>query len=31
MIFNVGANILSIASDITTTGTVKISFYPPFL
>jgi phage-related protein len=31
MIFNVGANILSIASSVTTTGTVKISFYPPFL
>jgi phage-related protein len=31
MVFNVGANTLSIASDVITTGTVKISFYPPFL
>ena len=31
MTFNVGANTLSIASDIVTTGTVKCSFYPPFL
>lgn len=31
MVIDVGVNNLSIASDVITTGTVKISFYPPFL
>jgi hypothetical protein len=30
MTFNVGANTLSIVSATTTTGTVKVGFYPPF-
>jgi phage-related protein len=31
MVLNVGVNTLSIADDTHTTGTVKISFYPPYL
>jgi predicted phage tail component-like protein len=31
MVFNAGANTLSIADATHTTGTVKVSFYPPFL
>jgi phage-related protein len=30
MVFNVGANTLSITSDVATTGTVKAAFYPPY-
>jgi hypothetical protein len=31
MVFNIGVNTLSITSSVTTTGTVKASFYAPFL
>jgi phage-related protein len=31
MLFNPGANVLSIADDTATTGTVNITFYPPYL
>lgn len=31
MVFLVGNNTLSIASDVTTTGTIRVSFYPPFV
>jgi hypothetical protein len=30
MTFNVGVNTLSIHSDVTTTGTVEVTFYPPY-
>jgi phage-related protein len=30
MLFNVGANSLSVASTVTTTGVVKVNFYAPF-
>lgn len=31
MVFNVGENSLSVASSVTTTGVVKVNFYPPYL